>query len=449
MINQPPNNEGGANKPKDYDEIIQKEDLIDIQQLHQAELIEDLQTLLFEITQDKLETSLHKILTSIFISEGKYIAQLSRNIFFAARFRPMKIELLSDFVTVIISHTSPDNFIGDLKISLLQLFFDKAFHDEHSYKETWRYFFLYQLLKRNVFTDIEIIDQIRQFHSKYIIEKKEIGLFKIMNAWFAPEIEKNAPDLFSLFFPPAVTKPEDNSCLDIDQTESNELPFIFQGNDEDETRVFDILRNQGYTREILQNNDWELYRQCREWGYTVSPLILSLLSDNDDQLQKLSSDPDFDVDLMIDPSLFSRATILQDSTSPICFAAAVGAVKCFRFLLISNANLDYETWNEYSTTIASFAVAGGNYEIVRLLDQKKKSFNEALFVAVQYHQTSIFKWLFQNLNPDIEVRSPRYGTLLHRAAKSNNIELSLFCMEHKCDVNRPVPNHFIFFFLFN
>lgn len=589
---------------------VSKTDIIEPEQLHQSELIQELQAYLFEISLENIQITIQYIINSIFVMNTERIEQLARNIFFAARFRSMKIELLSDLISELVLNSTKKPLLRKLPQILMNLFFTKAFHDEYSYKETWRFFFLYQLLKRKIYLEKDIISEIRKFYSNYSISKNEdqVGLFKIMCAWFAPEIEQQAPDLFAFFTTHSIFTEEeqsekntenpnnitegnntennnimnqnftnsnnnvknnfdnqqnrhdiddDNDVLenkdniayrsdiisddndkntDIDkneinnnqniknrkphndlmnnkninydddfkvnynynntnisnndendhsegeednqeffqnvannqdnndnlqyqpenafdiETESESEPqlFIFQGNGENETRVFDVLASQGYTLDVLKANNWNFYHQCRESGYTIDPLVQCLLNDDDDELQRLSSEPDFDIETMIEPSLFSRSTILQDSTSPICFAAAVGSVKCFRFLLLNNANLEYETWNEHPTTISSFAVSGGSNEIVRLLNQKGKSFNEAIFVAVQYHRTDIFNWLFQLLNVDIEIKNIRYGTLLHRAAKSNNVELSLFCMEHRCDVNKPVVNSFnniIFFYM--
>lgn len=522
--------------------IVSKTDIIEPTQLQQSELIQNLQTFLFEISIENINLTLINITESVFSTSIERIEQLARNIFFAARFRYMKIELLSNLVFGLVQNASKEKPLDKLPEILMRHFFTKAFHDEYSYKETWRFFFLYQLLKRGIYLEDDIINEIRKFYTKYKINKNEdhVGLFKIMCAWFAPEIERKAPDLYSFFsFHDSFSEEEQNKKnseqneqeneifssddqndddiyketennqsqsneafnrnseaeiktdpnpnqeknseltdsinlsnikkkhqQDIDEeieienksndhfqfknnneineseSESDPLFFIFESNGENETRVFDVLHNQGYSLDFLRANDWSFYRRCRDIGYTVDPLVECLLKDDDDGLQKLSIDPNFDIETMIEPSLFSRSTILQDSTSPIYFAAAVSAVKCFRFLLLNNANLEYETWNEQPTTIASFAVAGGSNEIVRLLKQNGSNFNEALFVAVQYHRSDIFNWLFQLLNADIEVKSVRYGTLLHRAAKSNNVELSLFCMEHNCDVNKPVANRF-------
>ncbi|OHT11092.1 hypothetical protein TRFO_04034 [Tritrichomonas foetus] len=540
-------------------EIVPICELLEPDQLKQAELIQDLQSWLFDLSTENYNFTRQNIIDSVFIKSKDGVEQLARNIFFAGRFRAMNIELLSDLVSELNSRSSEKNSLKYLKDFLMESFFSKAFHDEYSYKETWRYFFLYQCMKRKVYSDIEIIYQIKLFYQNHLVKEKEIGLYKIICAWFAPEIEKNAPELFATFEEAesidAVdendsneNKTNDNNYEELNETtnlkeknendnneteinetekinqnseqieennlnnhinnndnyneavqlednnqipnifihsthkdslenennndeqnnnstncynnhyfhhkchtdssygleEDNDLPpIIFQGNEENETRVFDVLKNQGFDLETFKADNWAFYNQCRDFGYTIDPLVYALITDNDDELQSLTSSPNFETETIIDPSLFSRSAILQDNTTPICFAAAMGAVKCFKFLLVNNAVLECETMNEYSTTIASFAVAGGSNEIVRLLYQKNCDFQEALFVAVQYHRTDIFKWLYQNvLSVDIETSSLRYGTLLHRAAKSNNVTLSIFCMEHRCDVNRPVANRF-------
>ena len=104
---------------------------------------------------------------------------------------------------------------------------------------------------------------------------------------------------------------EQDYLEDQEEEEFDELYSIFKGIEENETRVFDILKTQGYSLAMLKADDWAFYKQCRDFGYTIDPLVHALMTDNDDELQVLSSSPNFEIEAIIDPSLFSRSDIFQ------------------------------------------------------------------------------------------------------------------------------------------
>ena len=411
--------------------------------LGEARQIMDLQDLLMGISEENLSKTVDAILASVFVSSENDVEKLARNIFFSARFRAMAIEPLSSMVASVLNQKDKLPHVHKLKDFLSAGFIEPAFHDEYSYKETWRYFFLYHLMKRGVYEEkevVELVEKLQKSGQKVGEEPHRTGLYKIMAAWFAPEIEKHAPKLWREQF---IGTPENEPALEEEEDIGEAL--IFSGLSENQTRVFDVLKLQAFTLDVLRENDWQLFRRSREIGYTLTdPIVEVLIRDDVDALVKLSVASGFDVNMLIDPSLFSRSTILQDSSTPLFFSAALGSVKCFKFLMLNNPELELDTWNDSATTLASFAVAGGNNEIVRLVKQAGRSFDEAVYVAAQYHRNSIFHWIYDFLNMDVDKISPRYGSLIHRAAKSNNVELALYLFEQGCDINRPTPNHDFF-----
>lgn len=398
--------------------------------LEEARQICNLQHLLMDITEDTCASTAEAVLSSTFVTSEISIEKLARNIFFAARFRAMAIESLSSFVVTVLNARDRLPHVAKLKDFLSAGFIEPAFHDEFSYKETWRYFFLYHLMRRGAYTETEVVAlvaKLRKSDCKKDGDNELSSLYKIMAAWFAPEIEKHAPSVWKEYF-------EDSSAKS----------KIFAALHDAETRVFDILEGQSLSLSVLKENDWAIFRRSREIGYTVDPLIEALINDDADSVLDQINSSEISVNSLIEPSLFSRSTILQDSSSPLFFAAGLGRVKCFKMLLLNQAELEHDTWNEYATTLASFAVAGGNSEIVRLVKEAGCSFDDAVYVAAQYHRNKIFHWIYDSLNMGVDKISPRYGSLMHRAAKSNNVELALYLFEQGCDINKPIPNHDFF-----
>ena len=74
----------------------------------------------------------------------------------------------------------------------------------------------------------------------------------------------------------------------------------------------------------------------------------------------------------------------SDKLLPIEAAALYGATKCFKYLLLNNSNIDECT---------AQAVAGGSFEIIRILEQNGKTFSNCDIYALIYRQDDIFDWL--------------------------------------------------------
>jgi hypothetical protein len=65
-------------------------------------------------------------------------------------------------------------------------------------------------------------------------------------------------------------------------------------------------------------------------------------------------------------------------------AALYGAVKCFKFLLLNNAD---------TSKCAAAALAGGSLEILHILEQNKIDFSGLEMIALIYRNDEIFEWL--------------------------------------------------------
>ncbi|OHS97933.1 hypothetical protein TRFO_35726 [Tritrichomonas foetus] len=117
------------------------------------------------------------------------------------------------------------------------------------------------------------------------------------------------------------------------------------------------------------------------------PLFDIIMDDDIEALQRMSCNEDFDFDDIFrfsDNSIFS----ILNNQSLIVASAFFGSIKCFRFLLINNANLPQN--------IPKYAIAGGNLEIVRICVQNNLIFdNDCLKSAIIYKHFEIFKWLVE------------------------------------------------------
>ena len=129
-------------------------------------------------------------------------------------------------------------------------------------------------------------------------------------------------------------------------------------------------------------------RLLRDGCGQTNQLIKSIQNDDVDAFQT------FVTDNFIDKSKSMQLTIFEGTQKEITFidySAFCGSVKCFKYLFLEKVPITQAT--------LTYAVQGGNYEIIRILDQNKgykdDCFN-SMKSAIVYHRNDIFDWLLEN-----------------------------------------------------
>ena len=102
-----------------------------------------------------------------------------------------------------------------------------------------------------------------------------------------------------------------------------------------------------------------------------------------------------DIDQIIAHSLVTNfgnphayCTTTNEFASYVDFSAFSGSINCFRFFLANSYLINQKT--------CSFAIEGGNKEIIELLSQQGFTFNYMLKESLIYHRNEIAKWLIEN-----------------------------------------------------
>lgn len=119
------------------------------------------------------------------------------------------------------------------------------------------------------------------------------------------------------------------------------------------------------------------------------------LRDDFDQFLEIASSPEFDKNaVVVDRSIGNtfddiiRVRLIQ-------YAAYYGAFKCFKYLFINDA----DTSGDYRLT--SYAAAGGNLDIITLLETSGHPVNEKdIMTAIRHHHPEIFDWFLEKY-PDL------------------------------------------------
>ena len=131
--------------------------------------------------------------------------------------------------------------------------------------------------------------------------------------------------------------------------------------------IFDFAEEGTIGRAIFDDN-LELFQQ--------------LLADNSDE----GKNQVFDIELFSPFNFYFN----RKEVNRMELAALFGSIKCFKYLMINGDEINEET--------CKFAVAGGNFEIIHLCEQKGLQFRDCLYFSSLYHRFEIFEWLNTHFN---------------------------------------------------
>ena len=109
-----------------------------------------------------------------------------------------------------------------------------------------------------------------------------------------------------------------------------------------------------------------------------------IIDDDVEKMQKALAIGGFDKTCSIENNYLEYLVDCSD-ISILNFAAFVGSIKCFKYALMNSKGKD-----ELSPICA---IAGGNNEIVQLLNQQGVDFGYSLKASIAYHRKDLFEWL--------------------------------------------------------
>ena len=224
----------------------------------------------------------------------------------------------------------------------------------------------------------------------------------------------------------------DDNENDNENKNSNDKKFTTNNNNE----------NKNSNETDLNNDDDDFnYSSSSSSSPSQFPFYLSLSHklhriislDDVDSLQQILVHPDFSFDLRVDTSLLCGYELLMKKPTLIQLSAFYGSLKCFKYLYLNKASLSMNDLNEeMPNSIASFAISGGNIEIVRILISEKVDFSSSLFTSVSFHRDDLFFWFIENDGIEkLDVNDKLFEgmSLMHFAAESNNLSIAQFLIE--------------------
>ena len=158
--------------------------------------------------------------------------------------------------------------------------------------------------------------------------------------------------------------------------------------------------------------------------HSSHPIVQSIIDDNVDLLNELISTSNFDVNDKIPKSIFEIHSILE-SAQPIQYAALLGSINCFKYLLHKTSSIDYKKLME-------FGIAGGNSEIIHIIENYVDVFNQELLnLAILYMRNDLIEYILNNY--DLKINCESYFLCIY----ASNYEALLLLQEfEKYDENK-------------
>lgn len=194
----------------------------------------------------------------------------------------------------------------------------------------------------------------------------------------------------------------------------------------------------------------DLYKQTRDFGEPFDDITRSLRNDDIDSFQMIVSKLNCDIHKCVVPFNMYENYIINGETNYINYTAAYGSIKCFKYLLLNDCEIDETTF--------SHAVFGGNIEIIKIVDQIEKSCKNKsmqtdtfcvdktqevllysnkinqIILAIMKHRNDLFDWILEQKFTDQD-QNNIFLTLIDCSIFNGNVHSLLEIFDKRLNSN--------------
>jgi len=315
--------------------------------LEEATLYSTLQRYLTNIAMSNIDESSKWILSSEFSKKNERVYQLVHELYAVLEIRRISFPVLARLVKLLLNSADENNSLAKLKPILLQSAF-RPYGNLLLHKKAETLMFIRHCLVEGAFSITDIADSIHKVLNDCIFETVENSLL-IM--FFGPEIESYDPVLFGML------------SKRIQKHDTPLEPFL------------DNL-------DQLRSNKWDLLKELITYSCFKNSIEFYLLSDNVSAISDLTLT---EANKKLN-NLFFHPRFLHDRNPTLVqFAAFYGSIECFKHLINLGASLK---------GVEKFAAAGGNMEIIHIVEEKGYSFDMTLKTVTRFRHYDLFEILF-------------------------------------------------------
>ncbi|OHT11046.1 hypothetical protein TRFO_19450 [Tritrichomonas foetus] len=157
-------------------------------------------------------------------------------------------------------------------------------------------------------------------------------------------------------------------------------------------------------------------------GRNPEDYLVAIQNDDVDSLISIISQRNLNVNDTIEYFEYEISYFFKKQATLIEYSAFYGSVNCFKYLL-NQCDLNY------SPLLAEFAIAGGNHEIIHLVENHSKFNTNILEISIQFHHYLITDYLLNthNINNDlisslaVSIRFYNLDYFVHNITKATDI----------------------------
>ena len=375
---------------------------VDPKIMEDLKLANEIQLFFLSISEDAIFEKIgeFKNLNYDFVHSEKLIKTFVNHLLNYLQIRPLNVNIAARFFTELIQ-------IDEYKIlknNVLNFFFNK-FGKKYSFPtNSPSIAFIYKCYELGIYTKEDIYNNIVEIYHR-IPNLFESFLWFLF--WFGPEIE----EIDKLFYQRVTSVLRHQ----IDKNNYNDLYLEMFKNTQD-----------------LKKDNWKNFKEMRAKMRHPNKLAQILQDDDLEHLKELFVSPSFDVNQLIPESFLEPVWMLHFHPSLIQYAAFYNATKCFNFLMMNDADLNY--LDDVSRFLPQFAICNGNIEIYRICEQNSVDVNHCDHTAIAFHFFDIFLWIHETKHTDLTDISPGRGSALSRIMSEWNYQVLFYCLDENIDL---------------
>ncbi|OHS98803.1 ankyrin repeat domain protein [Tritrichomonas foetus] len=331
------------------------------------------------------------------------------NIFNAIKYRPIHHFAYAQLLKVLLDMEDDTKCYSLIKPYTLSLF-RAIVDDERSYpREAAIVAFIYDAFLLNCFTIAEVVETFKLVFKAHL-NPTELAI--VFFFYFCPELKSFNSDFFEYLL------------TSITNSEERTMPQEIHD-------IFDLMND-------LFDNNFKMLRGWRECHAPPNSYADAILKDDCNMLQNIIAKEKATPNEYITPTIFGLSSFVVDKPTLIQYSCYFGSLKCFKYLILNDASLSYT--DEKHRSLIQFAVAGGNSEIIHILEQKPILFSRTLAISIEYHHDQLFKWIYEHHYQGKLKEDAISINIYQIAMSSNNVQALEFIMRNKIKVKTDLFN---------
>lgn len=365
------------------------------------EPIMELQQLFIDFDETNIDETVSLLLKNELFTTLEGIDTFVDDLFRSIAIRHYDIQL---FVSLITKLSTQKTKVGKLSNVLITEITRKCTEPTNEWRITERvtsYHFLRILCQAKLVKIETIIPLIQNFPTGFPLQ------FLMLFYYFAPEISNYNLDILKKM---VARINEDLKVIKAIKGKNDiELQFI------EAASKLDKFAENGFAGIVDYIDD----------GVKKESLEYAIKKDDELLLSELVDQSGYDLNKKIKHNIFEPCLFVNWDPSPCEYAAYFRSERCFKFIMKRGVKLG---------NVASYATAGGNEKILKILAAKKCLFFNCPRIATYFRRSDIFEWIMTKHKEGL-IMKKELNFALCRACANNYIDMIVQCIDIGANIN--------------